>query len=191
MRFLSFLLLVLLVSCSKEELTEDIVLKDNTPTILARAAAPPCPTPQTFAFEDDSNWPEFLFGEYGEEVGLGHWDRILNCPATELPEGCEYPCDPVTYTLYPDEFGNPFVLYFDDYDPITSDGIFSAAEQQAILDNIVSLAEANAPTCPDTPFLMEPIHYNVSWTIIGGGGGITIYGVVDVTYAPQCRYVRN
>ena len=187
MRFFCFFFLILTFGCAKEDIQTNLVELEGGDTVEFRRSQGPCPRPQTFVFAEDSNWPETLFGEYGEEGSVGHWDLNLNCPAVQQPQGCEYPCDFITLQFPSDPENFPFVIYFDQYDPIYSDGIFSAAEQQAILDDIVAMALAAAPTCPDTPIQMEPIHYDVSWTVLTGGG--SIYGLVEVTYAPPCRFV--
>lgn len=183
MRLLFFSLLLTLLSCSTEEQKEQLILNEANSITTSKATARPCPTPASITLSSQSDWYDLLFGEgdgYGEQDN-GLWDYILNCPRIPQTSDCILICD--VETVYFEGSSN-WPLELCSGDPVFADGIFSAQEQQAFIDQLINIATTNAPTCPNSMVQMQPINYDVYWNSIG----LCIVVGMKVKYMPPCRY---
>lgn len=134
-----------------------------------------------------------LFGTHGT-TNAGNIDNYYNCnyPATAV-DNC---CSPVvvylngldgvagTYST------SPAVSYFEGWgvgyggtDEPLSDGVITAAEQQAFIDRAIDYAEGISLPCSGGQ--MIPVHYDFSFDFIPNGTN-NASPIVKVTYAPIC-----
>jgi len=155
---LVFLSTLLLFSCSKDVELQEQNSVNNTiqNTASSNKKFNYCPELENIAYSNFSPFDYFGWDNYPPFGPNNHGtiDAIANCPAIGL-EFCERACSGFpTHTFNNIQSGG----YFNK--PWETGNTFTVAEQEAILDAGLSIAIAQAPTCPNTNIKMKPVAYD-------------------------------
>ncbi len=169
--FILFFSLLLVYSCSNEE--NLIQVKENQiyssisiplPSIddevsFGPGPGDPCPKPEDFTCTgEDRDYLNAMFGDFlSNQSGL--IEDVINCPTNVVTQACPNDCG-TQYVNYFDA-DRLFHVYCPDGDFPCGDGVFSAAEQQEVIDQVVQFAVDNAPYCGEVK--MVPVHYNIGF----------------------------